>query len=518
MKFRNIVENILTEASKKDILINKLGVNEYNANALAEVAGPLAIFFAYKILEKYEAEYYESAEKARDTIKKANLSIEHRMGLVNGSNSFVRERNKLRGIMDWVRVALGGNIKAYENLSFMEMFDESERWHESLGVGDSKIDYKEENEVIIDFRKDGEGYYWVDLGTSNCPEEAERMGHCGRTRGNIYSLRSFRKIENNHTLNRSHLTASIDSDGDLLQLKGQKNSKPTNEYHKLILPLFYFKDDGEFLITGIGYEYNSEHDFKFSDLTEDEIKKLYGDRPELFSGRQARKLLQSLGLIEPSQIDFNFRLTIHPKYADDYIRGEMSNMVYEILIGDTYQYWDNAQYAEWRSGVDDLNEENAQKIIEILKRKNEADNYLGKFDSGMDLKDMIEEFDRDDEIKDRLRWSINDAEAQDYERYLYDELRSAFSEYGKIVSMNDEGVIIDINLEDLISANDIDDETMDDMMERCGDDTADAECLFSELMGDGYIGKPNFDVDDRWYPSVDVNNFNEILSDRLYEI
>ena len=52
MKFKNIVENLLIEASKTDTLVKKLGVNEYNAEALAKIAGPLSIFFAYKILEK----------------------------------------------------------------------------------------------------------------------------------------------------------------------------------------------------------------------------------------------------------------------------------------------------------------------------------------------------------------------------------------------------------------------------------------------------------------------------------
>lgn len=514
MKFRNIVEDLLTEASKKDVLINKLGVNEYNANALAEVAGPLAIFFAYKILEKYEAEYYDTADRAKEIIKRNQISIQNRMALVNGSNSFVRERDKLRSIMDWVRVALGGNIKAYENLSFMEMFDESERWHESLGVGDSKIDYKEENEVIIDFRKDGEGYYWVDLGTSNCPEEAERMGHCGRTRGNIYSLRSFKKIENNHTLNRSHLTASIDSDGDLLQLKGQKNSKPTNEYHKLILPLFYFKDDGEFLITGIGYEYNSEHDFKFSDLTEDEIKKLYSDRPELFSGRQEIRLLKKMGLITTQNIDYHFQLNIHPKYVENFLRGDHAGSAEDILLGNTWEYWDNFEYADWKYALNnEINEENKEKILSILQRMNSNFNI-----DGLSLEEIISDFYGGNEIERAIRISVSDAESNDYENYLYKELKNALSEYGTVVSMNDEGVTIDVDLEQLIQG--INDEEMDEIIERCDntDSNFDAECVFTELMGDGYIEKPKFNIDDRWYPSVDRDNFNEILNDRLNEI
>jgi len=508
MKFKNILESILTEASKKDILIKKLGIKESEANILSNITGPLAVFFAYKILEKYEADYYESTEKAKETIKKGNLSIEHRMGLVNGSNSVSRERDKLRGIMDWVRVALAGNINAYKELSFDDLYDESERWHESLGVGDSKIDYKEENEIILDFRKNDEGYYWVDLGGTNCPDEAERMGHCARSRGNLYSLRSYKKIENNHTLNKSHLTASIDGDGTLLQLKAQKNSKPTSEYHALIFPLFYFKDGyDEFLINGFGYEYNSSNDFKFSDLTEDEIKKIYSDRPELFSGRQEKKLLRSIGLIEPQKFDLKFTLQFAVKDIEDYIRGEYVHVAERVLSGDTYDFWDNSEYVDWKYAVQhEVNNDNAQKIRELLK-----------VDSSVDLVGAIEEYDEDDEVKNRIRWAMNDAESQDYEDHLYGELKDTLGEYGRVIEMHDGGVSIEVDLEYLISKNKIDDEDIDEISERCGGDS-DALCLFSELLGDGFIQKPRYDLDDRWYPSADTNNFNEILSDRLDEI
>jgi hypothetical protein len=512
MKFKKLLSSLLVEASKKDILINKLGVNEYNANALSEVAGPLSVFFAYKILEKYEEEYYDTADRAKEIIKKNQISTFNRMALVNGSNSFVRERDKLRGIMDWVRVGLAGDIKAYQELTFMELYAESERWHESLGIGDSKIDYIEENTIILDFRKDGVGYYWVDLGVGNCPDEAERMGHCGSTRGNLYSLRSFRNIENNHTLNKSHLTASIDKSGDILQLKGSKNSKPPKELHPLILQLLYTKKDGSYLVYGFGYEYNSENDFKLSDLTFDEVKNIYIDRPELFDSRQGKKILRSLGLIESPKTDYKFTLTIPVKYASDYIRGELKDTVSDILMGDTWQYWDNYQYADWESSIQyHIDEENTQKIVNMLR------NSEG-FDEDLSLIDLIKECDDTEEIRSALRSATNDAEAQDYESHLYKELESAFQELGDVISMNDEGVVIDIDLESLISSNNIDDETIDEIAERCEDNSSNAECMFEELLSEGYIEKVRFDVDNRWYPSIDNNNFNDILNDRLNEI
>jgi hypothetical protein len=511
MKFKNIVENLLIEASKTDTLINKLGVNTHNAESLSKIVGPLSIFFAYKILEKYEAEYNNLEDRFGMSKEKTPKNVKERFQLINKENAFIHERNHLRNIMDWVRVGLNGNIKPYQKLTFDELYDESERWHESLGIGDSKIDYVEENQIILDYRKDGEGYYWADLGSINCPEEAERMGHCASSKGNLYSLRNFKKIENDHTLNRSYLTASIDGDGDLLQLKGVKNSKPPKEFHSLILPLLYFKEDGEYLINGFGYEYNSANDFKISDLTEDEIKKLYTDRPEIFKGRQEKKLLRNLGLIESTKYG-TFILNISPSKAEDYIRGEYSNIISDVLLGDTYQYWDNAQHVEWKYAVDhELNDENRIKIIELLKQK------TPNLPENQRLSDLLDEFDDDDEIKNRIRWSVNDAEAQDYENYLYKNVKSGFEEYGTIISFNDEGVKIEINLESLIDSNKIDDEILDEIAERCEGDNH-VECMFDELLGDGYIEKPRLDIDDRWYPDADRDNFNEILNDRLHEI
>ena len=103
------------------------------------------------------------------------------------------------------------------------------------------MDYEEKHPIILDFRnQNGIGYYWVDLETYNSPEECERMGHCGRSsKGRLLSLRSYRLYPGTDIkLNKSHLTAAIGDDGIMYQLKGPKNSKPKEEYHPYILPLF----------------------------------------------------------------------------------------------------------------------------------------------------------------------------------------------------------------------------------------------------------------------------------------
>lgn len=524
MKLRETLKSVLTEAIKKDILIQKLGVNEYNAEALSKIAGSLSIFFANKILEKFEYAYYDGyVSKSKADV--AKMDIKERMALVNGSNAFVRQGGKLTSIMDWVTVGLNGNIKPYRELTFDELYSESERWHESLGVGDSKIDYKETNHIILDFRKNGEGYYWVFLGKRNCPEEAERMGHCANSNGFLYSLRSFKKIPNNHTLNKSHLTASIDGSGSLLQLKGTKNSKPTNEYHGLILPLFYVKLSNEYLINHIGAEYNSTNDFKISDLTDDEVKKLYSDRPDLFSGRKEKRLLYSIKIIEKPKNDSHFKLSISPNNIDDYVDGgwvvrsgtrkdgsKYSYDIFEtILSGDTWDIWENYD-VDWKYGIKDyINKENEEKIVNILKTK--INNNGEDFDESMDIEEMIEKYDDDYEIKNSLSYSINEAESLDYQKYLYETLKGALGYYGEIISMDDSGVEINVDLDNFIDG--FDEDYIDDVYENCDDNI---KCVFEELLSDGEINKPKFDIDDRWYPSVDDDLFNEILGSKLSEI
>ena len=120
-------------------------------------------------LEMYEEEYYKTAKFAKEVIERDRITIQQRMGLVNGSNSFTRERDKTRGIMDWVRVALAGNVKSYQELSFKELYDESERWHESLGVGESKFDYNETKDIKNIFLNDHRNFsqYKFELGSDN---------------------------------------------------------------------------------------------------------------------------------------------------------------------------------------------------------------------------------------------------------------------------------------------------------------------------------------------------------------
>jgi hypothetical protein len=168
---------LLIEASKKDILIQKIGLNERNAEFLSNLCGPLSVFMANKLIDNIMV-----ADSRTEKISREDTIDE-----LNSDYTLQTFRQTITSIMDWIRVGLNGNVKPYQNLSYKELHQESKKWHDELEVGDSAIDYKEEHPVVIDFRNEkGNGYYWVDLESKDCDEESKRMGHCGRSAGNLY--------------------------------------------------------------------------------------------------------------------------------------------------------------------------------------------------------------------------------------------------------------------------------------------------------------------------------------------
>ena len=189
------------------------------------------------------------------------------------------------------------------------------------------------------------------------------MGHCGRSSyGYLYSLRSDKTIPGGkYRINKSHLTASIGTNGVLYQLKGPKNSKPKEEFHKYILPLFDVLDEEreeeDYLIQGFGSEYASNLDLKITDLPDDTIKELYTQRPELFESYSLRSKLKEMGLIEMPGLQ-SFVLSINANDIDRYVDGdwvigkrkwtdaqgnkrESKSYFFETLLTDPWDIWQN---------------------------------------------------------------------------------------------------------------------------------------------------------------------------------
>ena len=310
-------QNIIVEASKKDILVNKIGFSEKNAEFLVSLAGPFSVWMANKLLDwvvkqrvhmiKITGNYTEQQkeEMINDLLsnageyKKETLSDWNKeYGVPGYDKSRFQEVQgiiqRIRHIMDWIRVGLNGNVKPYKDLPLEELTRLSTEWHESLEVSDGEYNYNEENEIVRDYRdENGLGFYWVNLNKNQSTEECRRMGHCATTTGNntLLSLRKNKELNKDNTHNKSYLTAALGKeDGLIYQLKGPKNSKPSEKFHEYIVDLILNYDK----IKGFGEEeWGNERDFKITDLPKQEIVKVYSKKPELFNTKELKNYLKN---------------------------------------------------------------------------------------------------------------------------------------------------------------------------------------------------------------------------------
>ena len=414
---------ILTEASKLKILTDKEGLDQDQAELLDELCGSLSVWMLGKI-KSWQKEILNLTSWKSTEISNSDI-----IAKINNNGLTSRLRQQIIGIMDWVRVGLDGNVKPYKDLSFAELNLKSKEWHDSLNIGEADINYVEKNDIIKDFRdENGNGFYWADLDTKNSKEESKRMGHCGESKyGYIYSLRETRQLNDKYKINQSHLTTAIGHDGIMYQLKGPKNSKPKEEYHSYILPLFYVLggegEEDDYLVKGFGTEYASQQDFKLSDLPDDVIRDLYQNRPELFSGRSMQKKLMDMGIIEKPNIDYNITLNLDPDDVGKYVNGDYVYRRYKkkvtttagyesertievtmfelILAGDTWDIYYNDD-PDWTSALQyEVDTENETLIRNILRKLAERDNeeYISEDFDKEDTESLIGEYDVDDYIK-----------------------------------------------------------------------------------------------------------------------
>ena len=508
--------------------MDKIGFNEENAEILDQLCGPLSVWMAKKMMEVQKnnsASWNNPPKQGEELINQMN------------SNGVIRmARTKIQSIMDWIRVGLNGNVKEYQDSDFFMLLGLSKQWHESLEVGQGDINYKETNPIILDFRDDdGNGFYWADLNTQNSDVECNRMGHCGRSSyGYLYSLRQVVPLNNKFKLNKSVLTAAIGKDGIMYQLKGVKNSKPKDEYHQYIQPLFYVLGGGgeedDYLIQGFGTEYASEQDFKLSDLPEQTIKELYQNRPELFSSRPMQRLLDKMGIIELEPIPTTFTLEIKPEDFDDWIDGgtyhtytnratgkqTRTSIFVEIMMGDAWDLWNQYGYEDFGSYFQyTIDKPTEERLWDIVRKMAERDGV--ELDEDLDLEDAIKEVDDDWEIRNAIGGAINDADANDYVDYLQKQIESALEFYGNVYEFNDTGAKIQVDLANLV---DIDEGWVDEIFENFIERNVqyDLDGILRELIYIGHIDKPTFNYDERWYPSPDDNIVNEYVNDRLISL
>jgi len=534
---------LLNEAkSKLDILVKKFGMEEANAKVLDDIFGPLSIWMANKLGEYYSNMYNEDYPTPKVAISRLYLR----------ASSY---RSQFTSIKDYIVVGLNGNKSSLDNLDYKEIYDKSKEWHDSLNLGDAEIDYKETHPIILDFRNNnGEGYYWVSLETKNSTEECKRMGHCGRSsKGELYSLRSDRKM-GKFRYNKSHLTAAIGEDGIIYQLKGPKNSKPKEEYHPYILPLFEVQDeDDDYLIKGFGREYASRQDFRLEDLPMETLKTIYKTRPDIFKGNyKLKEKMKELGVdIELEPLPSEFYIDIDYEYAHFYIEndevaydkgtygGDRQYMLSEVVLGRDF----SGYYAYLDINYSDYTpEEKTAKGSQLGKIKLFLDKYV--YDGlKSQMRRMVMENLTDDEKKryenTPLHDLLNETEIgqeivigalYDTQQELlvakmhsvyYNNLMDAFREYvvdgGEVDDDNMNFISISGDLSNLV---DLDDPEVIEIYTTIEEQYEDmyTDMVFERLVFEDLISKPRWNRPDPRTLELNVENFNKLLNEKLNEL
>lgn len=522
MKLLDNLTSIILEASKKKILIDKVGLSAENAEMVDRIAGPLSVWLVNKFIERHQERNGVSKEEALSRINSLSLST---------------AMNAMTSIMDWIRVGLDGNVKPFMTLTFDELYKKSREWHDSLEVGQGDINYVEDNPIILDFRNEnGDGFYWVDLETSNSPEECERMGHCGRSSsGNIYSLREVKTLNPKFKLNKSHLTAAISDDGVIYQMKGPKNSKPQSKYHKYIIDLLYLRDEnGEYFIKDFGREYQSSSDFKISDLTEEEIAKLLEDRPGLFSDGYTRYKLFQEGRIKPEDFPLSEVLNIEledirhlvdgldprkiqtqKKVGDKIETGyRYEYPVVQIVNGDL-EYWGDSSHVDIEGFFKYVSDSKTDQIIRsILIEKAKKQGVIISEEEDGNLYEIFQEYD-DGDIENAIRWGVTNAEESDVSGKLYEQLKDSLSEYGHVIELTEEGLKLEVDLTKTLTLLDDDfvQELFDQNFHRSDDRLSIMSAFWDIVNETNFYNKEKFDFD--VYPNPSYKEVNESVRDHL---
>lgn len=526
-------------ARAKDVIMNKIGINEENADFLVSQSEKFSIWLADSIIKKFMIDRSENKKTILESINSHPDYI---------SRFFRRE---IREILDWLQHPVTEK-QDLRNLSFDEALEKAKEWHNELQVLGGDIDFTEpeKNTILKKYPKNSDGieYYWVFIPSNYCDLESSRMGHCGRTGygNNLISLRSIKPYGKGHTISDSHVTIAYGvNDGIFYQIKGKKNNKPAEKYFPYVFDLIKSMSNNSinFNFEGFGSEYGDNEDYGFQDMTNEEIRELYELKPSIFTDAESILAIFDAGVIDTEElkgiINENTNFNTFGNQIKLYERGIISeepstiveinygcddvvrllnvdrdfseDIVEKILCGDIGELYDGwSYYYENPSDlVGNLNKENEQSVIDEIVRITGLDESVVK-ENGIEyyLNGDDDDFSKDDfdNIIRILASAQNSADNSDYYKYLYDAIESALNNLGEVKSLNYEGVKMTIDLSNYMSLEEI-----ADSMERY--EFEDVSNLFSELIARSEIELPNLRIDDRYTPYGSSQDFNEYVSD-----
>lgn len=184
------------------------------------------------------------------------------------------------------------------------------------------------------------------------------------------------------------------------------------------------------------------------------------------------------------------------EYSDD----TLANM---ITGEDTYEWFDGAwgyYYENASDFIDELNKENQQDIIDYMVEKSDLTKKEIKENGITYYLEDDEYADEDfvDEIKRAIASSLTASEEGAMLSYYYEKIKDALEELGEVKQLNDEGLILEVDV-----SNHLSDEDIDAYWRNVG---SDMEGIFIEALYSD-IDKPSPSIDDRYSDRGDINDY-----------
>ena len=275
--------------------------------------------------------------------------------------------------------------------------------------------------------------------------------------------------------------------------------------------------ESRFDFNGFGSEYQSSNDYGYEDFTTEQIKELYPLKPEIFKDFAGEYMLYQAGVVseKPNTI-FTLEkpveyvsdlLRLNRDFSDDFVRQVLTGDTDDLFSGDYSYYYNNA--GEY---VDDLNKEDYDKVLNEIVEITQLDKEIIKENGAKYYLDGDdEEFSADNfgDIKTAIANSLEGAVRSGYENYYYNQIKDALQELGTVKELNDEGVILEIDLANLISIGEIS-SYMKDL------DSDSLQDVFFEAESNSGIELPSLNIDDRyepypdnWQDTFNINNYAE---------
>jgi len=222
-----------------------------------------------KNVEFIEKHFDKHAEFIIAKIRELNISLNKK------SNKNINEL--VYPIVNLIDFSLNGDSNKLVNKTIDEIHLMYNEWYVLNKNKFTTYNYNEINNIILDYKINGVGYYWVDLNCYYSSEMLFRLHNCARVNSyqNFLELREYTSDGYNH----SRIVVVIDKFGFINQIRGDYNLKPDMMYKDYIYDLFLNYNK----LKGFKFLFTKETDFTHMDLTKEQLISLRKLRPELFT-------------------------------------------------------------------------------------------------------------------------------------------------------------------------------------------------------------------------------------------